>query len=84
MRARGAAPDKDIIRECVTRRVCEIAQEAPEGNRMRELALRLKADGVEMVASKNATHGEASNGARSESEANAERVSPLRGGETSA
>lgn len=30
------------------------------------------------------TYGEASNGARSESEANAERVSPLRGGETSA
>lgn len=54
MRARGAAPDKDIMRECVTRRVREIAQEAPEGNRMRELALRLKADGVEMVASKNA------------------------------
>ena len=84
MRARGAAPDKDIMRECVTRRVREIAQEAPEGNRMRELALRLKADGVEMVASKNATYGEASNGARSESEANAEQVSPLRGGETSA
>lgn len=127
MRTRGAAPDKDIMRECLTRRVREIAQEAPEGNRTRELALRLKADGAEMVASKNATYGErsraaygdplreprsrrtarspepprrgtaaraqravmptygeASNGARSESEANAERVSPLRGGETSA
>lgn len=40
MRARGAAPDKGIMRECVTRRVREIAQEAPEGNRMRELRSR--------------------------------------------
>lgn len=29
-------------------------KEAPRGNRMRELAVRLKADGIEMTVSKNA------------------------------
>lgn len=54
MRARGAVPDKDMMRQCVRARVREIAQEAPRGNRMRELAVRLKADGIEMTVSKNA------------------------------
>ena len=53
MRARGAVPDKDMMRRCVARRVREIAREAPEGNRMRELASRLRVGGIEMTVSKN-------------------------------
>ena len=54
MRARGSVSDKDMMRRCIRIRVREIAREAPEGNRMRELASRLKADGIEMTVSKNA------------------------------
>lgn len=43
-----------MMRQCVARHVREIAQEAPEGNRMRELASRLKADGIEMTVGKSA------------------------------
>ena len=53
MRARGIEPDKDYIRSCVKRRIGEISRDAPEGNRMRELAARLKEDGVAMTMSKD-------------------------------
>ena len=52
MHARGVQPDKAYIRQHVRQRVAEISREAPAGNRMRELASRLKADGIEMSVSK--------------------------------
>ena len=52
MHARGVQPDKACIRQHVRQRVAEISREAPAGNRMRELASRLKADGIEMSVSK--------------------------------
>lgn len=52
MHARGMQPDKAYIRQHVRQLVAEISREAPAGNRMRELASRLKADGIEMSVSK--------------------------------
>ena len=52
MHARGVQSDKTCIRQHVRQRVAEISREAPAGNRMRELASRLKADGIEMSVSK--------------------------------
>ena len=52
MHARGVQPDKAYIRQHVRQHVAEISREAPAGNRMRELACRLKADGIEMSVSK--------------------------------
>lgn len=52
MHARGVQPDKAYIRQHVRQRVDEISREAPAGNRMRELASRLKADGIEMSVSR--------------------------------
>lgn len=53
MHARGVHPDKAYIRQHVRQCVAEISREAPTGNRMRELASRLKADGIEMSVSKD-------------------------------
>lgn len=53
MAARGAKPEKRFVRERVRERAHEIAREAPRGNRMRELARRLEADGIKMTVSAN-------------------------------
>lgn len=52
MHARGVQSDKAYIRQHVRQRVTEISREAPAGNRMRELASRLKADGIGMSVSR--------------------------------
>lgn len=53
MARRGVESDKRYIRRCVKRRIAEISREQPGGNRMRELAHRLEADGVKMTLSKS-------------------------------
>lgn len=53
MRARGCQSDKAYIREQVRTRVREISREAPVGNRMTELAKRLRCDGIDMSISKS-------------------------------
>lgn len=53
MGARGAKPEKQIVRERVRERVREVARDAPSGNRMRELARRLESDGIRMSVSAN-------------------------------
>lgn len=53
MAARGAKPEKQLVREKVRQRIREIAREAPRGNRMRELAKRLETDGIKMSVSAN-------------------------------
>ena len=53
MGARGATPEKQIVRERVRERASEIARDAPPGNRMRELARRLESDGIRMSVSAN-------------------------------
>lgn len=49
MSERGIKSEKEHIRQAVRTRIHEIRQEAPSGNRMRELAHRLKNDGIHMT-----------------------------------
>lgn len=52
MHARGVQPDKAYIRQHVRQRVAEISRDEPPGNRIRELAGRLEADGIKMSVGK--------------------------------
>ncbi len=51
MTKRGIKPDKAYIRQHVRKHVLEISRTAPSNNRMRELAGRLKEDGIKMSVS---------------------------------
>ena len=49
MSERGITSEKEHIRQSIRTRIREIRQEQPRGNRMRELARRLKKDGIHMT-----------------------------------
>ena len=53
MKSRGIVSEKERIRQAVKHHVSSIAREAPQANRMRELAHRLKSDNIHMTMNKS-------------------------------